>query len=62
MLYAMMKQTMLNATLMEGIAVEIVSTQNIVHNVFVMQKVHQHWISHVSSFLFRKMIIYIMIK
>ena len=50
MLFAMMKQTMLNATLMEGIAVEIVSTQNIVHNVFVIMKQNQYMIFHVSSF------------
>ena len=56
MAYAMMKQTMLSATLMEEIVVELVSTQSIVHNVFVMMKQHQYWIFHVSSLLLRNII------
>ena len=54
MVYAMMKQTMLNATLMAEIVVEPVSTQSIVHNVFVIMKQNQYLIFHVRSFLLRK--------
>ena len=62
MVYAMMKQTMLNASLMEEIVVELVSTQSIVHNVFVMMKQNQCLIFHVSSFLLIKVIINLMNK
>ena len=54
MAYAMMKQIMLNATLMVEIVVELVSTQSIVHNVFVMMV--GNLIFHVSSFLLRNII------
>ena len=54
MAYAMMKQIMLNATLMVEIVVELVSTQSIVHNVFVIVKQNQYLIFHVRSFLLRK--------
>ena len=45
----MMKQTMMSASLMEGIAAENALTRNIAQNVFVILTVHQHWIYHVSE-------------
>ena len=41
MVCAMMNQIMLNVTLMEGIAVEVVSSQTIVQNAFVILRQHQ---------------------
>ena len=57
MAHAMMKQTMLNVNLTVEIAVGLVSTQSIVHNVFVIMKQNQYLMFHVSSFLFRIIII-----
>ena len=53
---------MLSATLMEVIVVELVSTQSIVHNVFVKMKQHQYWIFHVSTFLSLNVKIYLINK
>ena len=47
MVYAMMKQTILNATLTMETVVELVLTQIIVQNVFVMMKQSQYLIFHV---------------
>ena len=52
MVFAMMKPITLIATLMEGIAVVNVSTQPVAHNVFVILKVHQLLIHHVSAIQF----------
>ena len=41
MVCAMMNQIMLNVTLMEGTAVEVVSSQTIVLNAFVILRQHQ---------------------
>ena len=47
MVYAMMKQTILNATLTMETVVELVLTQIIVQNVLVMMKQNQYLIFHV---------------
>ena len=47
MVYAMMKQTILSATLTMETVVELVLTQIIVQNVFVMMKQSQYLIFHV---------------
>ena len=49
MVCAMMKQTLLIAFLMEGIAAELASTKTIAQNVFVILTVRHHWIYHVSE-------------
>ena len=56
MVYAMMKQTILNATLTMETVVELVLTQIIVQNVFVMMKQNQYLIFHVL----RNVIIHLM--
>ena len=46
----MMRQTLLNVNLMVEIAVELVSTQTVVQNVFVTMVEHKYLMFHVSSF------------